>query len=195
MCRASLSPESSRSLCQSSISAGLRWAGSLHVERLAGPVLRQAGRLLPDRGGGGSPRWRLPTALPAQGCRRLCALRTRRLEPHLPRQSSADRRAGVLDSPRETGRQEHGWLRLQAGPAKGQPSQDPRRGAGPLQSLGWGHWPRSPVHGAALCTPLVRLSLSRSPSGADTGTLGPSPPRGGAWAETRDSGSITPSPG
>lgn len=144
--------------------------------------------------GGGSPRWRLPTALPAQGCRRLCALRTRRLEPHLPRQSSADRRAGVLDSPRETGRQEHGWLRLQAGPAKGQPSQDPRRGAGPLQSLGWGHWPRSPVHGAALCTPLVRLSLSRSPSGADTGTLGPSPPRGGAWAETRDSGSITHPP-
>ena len=45
-----LSPES-RSLCQSSVSAAPRWAGSLHVECLAGPVLRRAGHLLPDRGG------------------------------------------------------------------------------------------------------------------------------------------------
>ena len=69
------------------------------------------------------------------------------------------------------------------------------------------------MHGAALCTPLMRLSVSRPPSGADTGTLGASPPppgwglgvwaetgtlgpsprpQGGIWAETGDLGSLTP---
>lgn len=70
LCHASPSPVSSRSPCQGSIIAGPRWAGSLHVEHLAGPVLRRAGRLLPDRGaevvhGGFSPLPFLPGAADA----------------------------------------------------------------------------------------------------------------------------------
>ena len=150
-------PASSRSPCQSSISAGPCWPGSLRVDASCQPS-PQTGRPFTARPwGGGGPRWCFPTALPAQGCRHLCALRTRclgsREDGPLPSLIvRANHRASVLDTPREG--EARAWPWLQAGPVKGLPRQDPgpQARSRPLAE---------PVRGGALCPHLVRLSLSR----------------------------------
>lgn len=153
------SPASSRSLCQSNVSAGPCWAGSLHVDASCQPS-PQTGRPFTARPwGGGGPRWCFPTALPSQGCRHLCALRARRLgsreDGALPSLTVQCQPGPVCSTAPGEG-EARAWPRLQAGPAKGQPRQDPgpQARSRPLAE---------PVRGAALCPHLVRLSLSGPP--------------------------------